>query len=196
MARVTSFGIDRVARRATEFLLERVTDLVFNDDGSVDGKGLDDRDVPTTSAGYHFGFYSRPKDGAVGVVVRFLGLSFLAAWRDKQFEMSLNKGECGMQNAFSASVLLDKNGNIVSVPGGSGKVLAGAASGTEPMVLGNKLETRLSDLEAKFVGHVHTTALGACTAGGATGAIASAATTSALPHSGDVIKSGKAEVAP
>lgn len=103
------FGIERVARKATELLLERVTDLVFNDDGSVDGKGLDQRDVPTTSPGYHFGFYSRPKDGAVGVVVRFLGLSFLAAWRDKQFEMSLEKGEVGLQNAFGANVLLDKN---------------------------------------------------------------------------------------
>jgi hypothetical protein len=121
VARVKLFGIERVAASATEFLLERVTDLVFNDDGSVDGKGLDDRDVPTTSPGYHFGFYSRPNDGAVGVVVRFLGLSFLAAWRDKQFEMSLNKGECGMQNAFSASVLLDKNGNVI-FNGGDAKV--------------------------------------------------------------------------
>jgi hypothetical protein len=168
---------------------------VFNDNGTVDGKGANDRPV-STKAGYHFGFYSRPKDKAVGIVVRFLGLSFLAAFRDKQFELSLQKGEVGVQNAFSASTLWDKDGNIVSVPGGNGKVKLGAASGTQPAALGDALQTRLADLESKFLNHTHLVAFGECTAGGTVGSAPTATTTSALPHSGDNIKSSNVEVKP
>jgi hypothetical protein len=122
--------------------------------------------------------------------------SFLIAWRDKQYELSLQKGECGVQNAFGASTLWDKNGNVITTPGGSGKVQLGGASGNQPAVLGNTLQTRLADLEAKFLSHVHVTALGSCTAGGAVGAVASATTVSTLPHSADVIKSNTVEVKP
>jgi len=180
-------------------MVQLVTDLIFDSDGNATCKGVDDDDELAPTVGWHFGFYSRPNDGGRGVVFKADGqgnTSFLLAWRNKQYELSLQKGEVGVQNAFGASTLWDKNGNITSVPGGSGKVLLGAASGTEPAVLGNKLETRLADLESKFINHVHTTALGACTAGGATGSVASTPTTSTLPHSGDVIKSGTTEVAP
>lgn len=188
-------GLAKVAARAVNYALEYVTGIVMNDDGTIDASGAGDRPV-TTETGQRFGFYSRTKDDAVGVVLSFAGLSFLVAYADAQFSMSLQKGEVGIQNAFSASVLLDKNGNVTQIPGGSGKVQAGAASGNEPMVLGNTLQTRLADLEAKFVAHVHPVVFGACTAGGTTGTAPTSATTSTLPHSGDVIKSTKAEVSP
>jgi hypothetical protein len=182
-------------------VVQMVSDLVFDDDGNATCKGAADDDDLAPTVGWHLGFYSRPNDGARGVVVKADGqgnTSFLFAWRDKQFELSLQKGECGVKapNSSGGSTLWDKDGNIISIPGGSGKVKLGAASGNEPAVLGNALQTRLADLEAKFLAHTHTTALGACTAGGATGAVASAQTTSTLPHQTDVIKSSNVEVKP
>lgn len=118
--------IDKRIRKAMSrfsTMVELVTDLVFNDDGTATGKGLGDADIES-SIGYHFGFYSRPKDGARGLVVKADGqgnTSILVGFRDVQYELSLEKGECGMQNAFSASVLLNKNGEII-LNGGSAKV--------------------------------------------------------------------------
>jgi uncharacterized protein involved in type VI secretion and phage assembly len=66
-------------------------------------------------------------------------------------------------------------------------------TGTEPMVLGNSLETRLSDLEAKFVAHVHPFT-GTIDTVHSTCAGTSTATSSTLPHSGDNIKAQKGEV--
>lgn len=104
-------------------LVEFVTDLVFDSEGVATSKGLDDQPLESL-VGWHFGFYSRPKDGARGVVLKADGqgnTSFIFTFFDKQYEMTLEKGEIGMQNAFSASILLDKNGNVV-VNGGSKKV--------------------------------------------------------------------------
>lgn len=108
-------GLEKVAERAVNYALEYVTEIVMNDDGTIDASGAGDRPV-TTEVGPRFGFYSRTKDGAVGVVLRFAGLSFLVAYADAQFSMSLQKGEVGLQNAFGANILLDKNG-IVNING-------------------------------------------------------------------------------
>jgi hypothetical protein len=179
-------------------MVQFVTGVEIDGDGNATCQGADGEEFAPT-VGYHFGFYSRPAKSARGVIIKADGqgnTSFLIAWRDKQYELSLQKGECGVQNAFGASTLWDKNGNVITTPGGSGKVQLGGASGNQPAVLGNTLQTRLADLEAKFLGHVHATALGLCTAGGATGSVASAPTTSTLPHSADVIKSNTVEVKP
>jgi phage gp45-like len=104
-------------------LVQLVTDLVFSAAGAFTGKGADDDDIEGT-VGWNFGFYSRPNDGARGVVVKLGGRgnhSILVAYRDKQYELSLEKGECGMKNAFDATVLLNKQGEIV-LNGGGNKV--------------------------------------------------------------------------
>lgn len=139
----------KTARGAVGYLLEFVTDIVMNADGTIDAKGADDRDV-SAAVGWHFGFYSRPKDGSVGVTLNFMGMSLLIAYRDQQFEMSLEKGEVGMQNAFSASMLLDKNGNVIQKPGGSGKVRLGDLATTDDAVLGTSYRTALNNFLTSF----------------------------------------------
>jgi phage gp45-like len=194
------------AQARGRLMVEIVDQIVMGSDGTAAAVGTagidDDGHQLDTVVGWQFGFYSRPNDGVRGLVLKADGqgnTAFLLAYRDMQYELSLNKGECGMQNAFSASVLLDQNGNVTAVPGGSGKVLLGAASGTQPAVLGDTLETRLADLEAKFLAHMHQVS-GATSApvtgcpGTFTGA--AAATTSTLPHAADVIKSSNTEVSP
>lgn len=178
-------------------MVQFVTGVDFDDNGVATGTGVDDDDKIDSAVGFHFGFYSRPKQGANGVVLKADGQgnsSFMFSWGDKQYALTLSRGEVGVQNAFGASTVWDKDGNVITTPGGSGKVKLGGASGLEPAVLGNTLQTRLADLESKFLSHVHTTALGACTAGGATGAVASIATTSTLPHAADNIKAASTEV--
>lgn len=112
--------------RALSSMIEYVTDVQFNDDGSVSAKGMDDSDL-APAIGYHFGFYSRPLDGAVGTVIKGDGkggFSFLFAWRDRQYELSLQKGEVGIQNAFGAFVLLDKNA-LVNLNGSAQSAVRG-----------------------------------------------------------------------
>lgn len=95
-------------------MIEAVTDLAFGDNGKVTAKGIDDQDIEAV-VGYHFGFYSRPNDGATGVVVKLGGKganSVLVAFRDTQYEMSLQKGEVGIQNAFGSTMLFKKDGTI------------------------------------------------------------------------------------
>lgn len=126
-------------------MVQFVTGISFDDDGNATSKGMDDEDIES-AVGWHFGFYSKPKDGPSGVVLKADGqgnTSFLIAYRDKQYELSLQKGECGVQNAFGASTKWDKNGNIISTPGGSGTV---QLAGTDYSLL--KTETLLTDLSA------------------------------------------------
>jgi phage gp45-like len=95
-------------------IVETVTDIAFGDGGKVTAKGIDDQDIEAV-VGYHFGFYSRPNDGATGVVVKLGGKganSILIAFRDTQYELSLEKGEVGIANAFGASMLFKKNGTV------------------------------------------------------------------------------------
>jgi len=109
--------IDRAMARM-KLMVEYVTDVKVDEDGNATCSGVDDHPLAPT-VGYHFGFYSRPNDGARGLVLKADGqgnTSFLIAWRDKQYELSLEKGECGMKNAFDAQILLDKNG-IVNLNG-------------------------------------------------------------------------------
>ncbi len=105
--------------RPLQSIVEYVTDLVFADDGTVDCKGAksDDEDghpIKATTA-WHLGFYSRPLDGAIGVLVKGAGksgVSFLVGFRDKQYEISLDKGDVAVANAAGAVSKWDKNGKI------------------------------------------------------------------------------------
>lgn len=180
-------------------IFELVTDLSVADDGTWSGEGVDNGDLAGVM-GYHFGFQSRPRDGFTGVCAK-LGAdgtnSILFAFRDSQYEITLQKGEVAMVSAAGAVHLLDKDGGISSVPAAGQKVRHGATSGTQPSVLGNALETRLADLEAKFLTHQHiVNTTSGCTAGGASATGSAVHTASVLPHSGDVIKSSIVEVAP
>jgi hypothetical protein len=103
------------ALQRLRLMVQMVTNLVFDSDGNATAEGADGESIDPT-VGYHFGFYSRPLDGARGVVIKADGqgnTSFLFAYRDKQYEMTLQKGECGVQNAFGANVLLNSNGEVV-----------------------------------------------------------------------------------
>ncbi len=104
----------RIAQAISRFrlMVDFVTDLVFSDDGAATGEGVGNAKIDA-SVGWHFGFYSRPKDGARGIVVKADGQgnnSILVAFRDVQYEMTLQKGEVGAQNAFSSYWLLNKDG--------------------------------------------------------------------------------------
>lgn len=104
-------------------MVEYVTHLAIDSDGVATSKGDDDHQLESQT-GWHFGFYSRPNDGAIGVVLKAGGQgnnSLVICYRDKQYEMTLERGEVGIQNAFSASILLNKNGEIV-LNGGTKKV--------------------------------------------------------------------------
>lgn len=97
-------------------MVEFVTDIVMGDDGTTTSNASSEDDQLTSQAGWHFGFYSRPKDGARGVVLKADGqgnTSFLLAWRDKQYELTLEKGEVGIKNAFDATILLNEDGEII-----------------------------------------------------------------------------------
>lgn len=104
-------------------LVEIVTGVSIDADGVFTAKGADDHELDG-AVGWQFGFYSRTKGGVNGVVLKADGqgnTSFLIAFRDKQYELSLKEGEVGIKNAFNASVLLDENGQVV-LNGGSAKV--------------------------------------------------------------------------
>lgn len=127
-------------------MVQMVTGLVFDGDGNVSATGADTESIDSTVA-YHFGFYSRPKDGARGVVLKADGqgnTSFLIGFRDKQYEISLNKGEVGVQSAFGASTLWDQNGNIVETPGDGGKVQLGGPTTPDAAVLGTTFSSALN----------------------------------------------------
>lgn len=107
----------------------------------------------------------------------------------------------GVPSALDGDTLVLINPGKVIMASKNDKVYVGSedGTGTQPMVLGNSLETRLSDLESKFVGHTHAfaaTATYVTGTGPGTSAPAgtSAPTTSTLPHSGDNIKAQKGEV--
>jgi phage gp45-like len=94
-------------------MFELVTDGSVDDDGAFSGDGLDGEGIDG-QIGWHFGFYSRPRDGFTGVVAKLGGgaSSLLFAFRDKQYEIALEKGEVAMVSAAGARHLLDKDGNI------------------------------------------------------------------------------------
>ncbi len=111
-------------REALKLMVELVSDLVFPDSkaGLVTGKGAGDHELEA-DVGYQFGFQSRPLDGARGIVIKADGrgnMAVLFAFRDTQYEMSLEKGEVGIQNAFNARMLFDKNGRIIMNGGTKG----------------------------------------------------------------------------
>jgi phage gp45-like len=124
-------------------MVQLLTDLIFDDNGGVTGKGHDDEDIDAT-VGWHFGFYSRPLDGARGAVLKADGkgnTSFLICFRDKQYELSLQKGECGFKNAFDAYLLLNQQG-VLELNGSVQKAVRG------------------DDLQAWLTSHTHGTPVG------------------------------------
>lgn len=117
-------------------MVQMVTDLVFDDDGNASGTGADGEQIDPT-VGWHFGFYSRPNDGARGVLLKADGqgnTAFLFAFRDKQYEISLQKGECAIASAFGTKVHLKSSGDVDLVATGS--VHLGAETGLTPPVNG------------------------------------------------------------
>jgi phage gp45-like len=99
-------------------MVEVVTGIKMTSAGVVTSQGAeDDGDHELDSeAAWHFGFYSRPLDGARGVVLKADGqgnTSFLIGYRDTQYELTLEKGEVGIKNAFDAEILLDENGQVI-----------------------------------------------------------------------------------
>lgn len=104
-------------------MVDYVTDLVFEDDGTASAKGAkvddDDGEALTPTVAWHLGFYSRPLDGASGIVLKADGrggTSFLIGYRNRQYEISLEKGECAMVNEAGAFVKCNKDA-VVEVNG-------------------------------------------------------------------------------
>ncbi len=98
-------------------MVEFVTGIKMDSDGVATSQGHAEDGVHEldSETAWHFGFYSRPKDGARGVVLKADGqgnTSFLIGYRDKQYELSLNKGEVGAKNAFDAYWLLNQSGEL------------------------------------------------------------------------------------
>ena len=107
-------------------MVQLVTGVEIDEDGNATCQGADGDELEPT-VGWHFGFYSRPKDGARGAVLKADGrgnTALLFCYRDKQYELSLQKGECGMQNAFGAYLLLNKNG-VLEANGSEQKAVRG-----------------------------------------------------------------------
>jgi phage gp45-like len=166
--------MNRVKRELKRFdnMIEFVTDIVMDADGTATMKGRktdDDQGHPIDAAvGWQLGFYSRPLDGASGVVVKSSGkggVSFLVGWRNRKYEIALEKGEVAIANEAGAVIKLDKNG----------KVSADAKTGQDIVLNGGTAKVaRVGDATA---GHVH--AAGTLVAGmyTVTGATASATDT-------------------
>lgn len=102
-------------------IVEFVTDIVMDADGTATMKGAKSDDEvghPIDAAvAWQLGFYSRPLDGASGVVVKAGGrggVAFLVGWRNRQYELSLDKGDVAMANEAGAVVKLDKDGKITA----------------------------------------------------------------------------------
>lgn len=126
-------------------MIEFVTDVVMDDDGVSTSQGMDEDDEIESVAGWNFGFYSRPKDGARGLVVKADGQGntsvLVCAW-DRQFEFALNKGEVGIGNAFEAQVYLTNGGNVEIDSGGTTE---GAGDGEIVLNGGTKKVARVDD---------------------------------------------------
>jgi phage gp45-like len=129
-------------------MVEFVTDIAMDADGTATMKGAksdDEEGHPIDAAvSWQLGFQSRPLDGASGVVVKAGGrggVAFLVGWRNRRYELTLEKGETAMVNEAGAVVKLDKDG----------KITATAKTGQLVEVNGNdysllKTETLLGDL--------------------------------------------------
>jgi phage gp45-like len=145
-------------------VLEFVTDLVMAASGSTTSKGGGDHELES-EAGWHFGFYSRPLDGARGVVLKADGqgnTSFLIGYRDTQYELTLEKGEVGIKNAFDAEILLDENGQVV-VNQGTKKVARVDDTLTASSALATwalAVETALNTAGSPLVGTVFASGVG------------------------------------
>lgn len=133
--------IDRSVR-GLRGMVEYVTEIVMDAAGNITSRGTDiegdDGNVVEAETMWHLGFYSRPLDGSSGVVIKpdgRGGASFLLGWRNRQYEVALEKGEVAMANEAGARWKLDKDGNVrgdskdsgssgkkILMQGGGGKV--------------------------------------------------------------------------
>jgi hypothetical protein len=102
-------------------MVEFVTDIAMDADGTATMKGAksdDEEGHPIDAAvSWQLGFQSRPLDGASGVVVKAGGrggVAFLVGWRNRRYELTLEKGETAMVNEAGAVVKLDKDGKITA----------------------------------------------------------------------------------
>lgn len=133
--------------RPNAFMVQIVTDVEIDEDGNATCEGADGERLDPTVA-YHLGFASRPKGNARGAVLKADGkgnTAFLFCWRDKQYEVSIQKGEA---IAFApteggGNTLWDKNGNVITTPGGSGKVQLGGATTPDAAMLGTTFDAAL-----------------------------------------------------
>lgn len=94
-------------------ILELVSDIAFGSGGTATSKGDGDHELES-AVGWQFGFYSRPNNGCNGFVLKNDGQgnhSLLLAYRDSQYEMTLQQGEVGIANAFGASLFMKNDGS-------------------------------------------------------------------------------------
>lgn len=125
-------------------MVEIVTDLVMGDNGVATGTANEDDDIEAVAA-WQFGFYSRPKDGARGIVLKLGGegnSSLLIGYRDMQYEFALGKGEVGIGNAFEAQIYMTDQGNVEIDSGGTTE---GAGDGEIVLNGGTKKVARVDD---------------------------------------------------
>lgn len=146
-----------------------------------------------------FGFRSRPTSKVRGAALR-LGSSnvlFIGILPTQGYgPQDLEDGETALYSAeVPKGVHLDKDGNVNANAKSGKKVNVGSpdGSGAEPAVLGDTLETRLHDLELKFLAHTHQVPYSWTGTPGSSTATAGA-TSSTLPHDGDNIKASNVTV--
>lgn len=100
-----------------------------DDDGTGTGTASDGDEYDFEFCAGPFGFRSRPMDGAGGLMFKVGGeggTAFVIGFRDRQYEISLEKGESAAYGASGCNTKWDKDGNIIATPAGAGKVqLAG-----------------------------------------------------------------------
>jgi phage gp45-like len=153
------------AMKALQLMAEVVSDLEISEDGTGTAAGVGENadnvyDVEVCAG--PFGFRSRPMDGAGGLMIKLGGeggSAFVVGFRDRQYEISVDKGESVAFSASGAFTKWDKSGNIISKPAGAGKVQLGGDVTPDAALLGttfnNAFQTFLAALNT-FVGAVVT----------------------------------------
>lgn len=129
-------------------MVEIVTGLVMGSNGVTTSKASGDDDEIEAETAWHFGFYSRPLDGARGVILKADGqgnTALLIGYRDMQYEFALNKGEVGISNAYEAQIYLTNGGDIEIDSGGTTE---GAGDGEIVLNGGTKKVARVDDTAA------------------------------------------------
>jgi hypothetical protein len=126
---LTIADVDKRIQDALEALkLESqiVSDIAADaDDGTGTATASDGDDYDFEFCAGPFGFRSRPMNGAGGLMLKVGGeggTAFVIGFRDRQYEIALEKGESAAYGASGCNTKWDKDGNIISTPTGAGKV--------------------------------------------------------------------------